>query len=51
MYQDWMKDYDELVFKEEIEASRRTNEAIANIRENGTLWQKFRLWSILNLGI
>ena len=51
MYQDWMKDYDELVYKDEIEATKKMNETIDNIKQNGTLWQKFRLWSILNLGI
>lgn len=51
MYQDWMKDYDKLVYKEEIEATKKMNEAIDNIKQNGTLWQKFRLWCVLKLGI
>lgn len=51
MYQDWMKEYDELVYKEEIDTTKKMNAAIENIKENGTLWQKFRLWFVLNLGI
>ena len=51
MYQDWMKEYDDLVYKEEIEITKKTNGTIENIKENGTLWQKFRLWCVLNLGI
>lgn len=35
----------------ETEEQRKVDEIIENIKENGTLWQKFRLWSILNLGI
>lgn len=55
MWFDGMEEYEEIVTgktrEERIEEQRKVDEIIENIKENGTLWQKFRLWSILNLGI
>lgn len=55
MWQDWMEEYEEIVSRktreERIEENRKMNEVIDNIRKNGTIFQKIRLWMILNLGI
>lgn len=55
MWFEGLEEYEDIVTgktkKERIEEQRKVDEIIENIKENGTLWQKFRLWSILNLGI
>lgn len=55
MWFECLEEYEDIVTgktrEERIEEQRKYYETIENIKENGTLWQKFRLWMIINLGI
>lgn len=37
--------------KKKLRKIQKRNKTIDNIKQDDTLWQKFRLWCVLNLGI
>lgn len=55
MWQEWMDEYNKIVYgekyQEKIDEFMETQKIINDINQNGSLFQKIRLWFILKLGI
>ena len=51
MWQEWMDEYNKIVYGDKYQEFIETQKTIYDINQNGSLFQKIRLWFILKLGI